>query len=71
MYDMFMVSERRLISALQENYLLEVRGDVQESLPPSVDESSGNQTLDSQTGDHRVYYMVHPSVDTEGSSSVL
>ena len=55
---------------LQDNYLIEIRGDVQDSLPPSMEESSGQQTVDSQEGNVRVYYMVHPSVDTEGSSSV-
>lgn len=54
----------------QDNYLIEIKGDVQESLPPSMDESSGQVSGDSQDGIVRVYYMVHPSVDTEGSSSV-
>jgi DNA replication licensing factor MCM6 len=45
-----------------------VRGDVQESLP-SADENSA-QSSGIQDGENvRVYYMVHPSVDTEGSSS--
>lgn len=50
---------------MQDNYLIEIRGDVQESLP-SMDESS----LASEGDNVRVYYMVHPSVDTEGSSSL-
>jgi len=55
----------------QDNYLIEVRGDVQESLPPSADENSA-QSSGIQDGENvRVYYMVHPSVDTEGSSSAL
>jgi len=54
----------------QDNYLIEVRGDVQESLPPSTEENSA-QSSGVQDGENiRVYYMVHPSVDTEGSSSV-
>jgi DNA replication licensing factor MCM6 len=50
---------------LQDNYLIEVRGDVQESLP-SVDED-GNP---SQSDGVRVYYMVHPSVDADESETV-
>ena len=46
----------------QDNYLIEVRGDVQESLP-SMDEDKGPSTTDGENV--RVYYMVHPSVDTE------
>ena len=54
----------------QDNYLIEVRGDVQESLPPSTEDNSA-QSSGVQDGETiRVYYMVHPSVDTEGSSSV-
>ncbi|KAH9943221.1 MCM-domain-containing protein [Epithele typhae] len=54
---------------VKESFLLEVRGDVQESLPPSMEDSSGNQTLESQEGDFKVYYMVHPAVDTDLSSA--
>ncbi|KAI0751036.1 mis5 protein [Daedaleopsis nitida] len=61
---------KMLRKLVRDNYLLEVRGDVQDSLPPSVDESSAPQTGDSQDGNVRVYYMVHPSVDTEVSSSM-
>ena len=46
---------------LQDNYLIQIMGDVQNSLP-SLEESG------EQESDVRVYYMVHPSVDTEGSS---
>lgn len=48
---------------------MEVSGDVHDSLPS---ESSGQPSMDTD-GDasaRRVYYMVHPSVDMEGSSSV-
>ena len=49
---------------------MEIRGDVQESLP-SMDESSGQpSSLTEQDGEARVYYMVHPSVDTDNSSSL-
>ncbi|KAJ6515530.1 MCM2/3/5 family-domain-containing protein [Mycena sanguinolenta] len=60
--------ERELITKMlrklvKDNYLLEVKGDVQDSLP-SADEES--QPLEGENV--KVYYMVHPSVDTEGSS---
>ncbi|TBU47236.1 mis5 protein [Dichomitus squalens] len=61
---------KMLRKLVKDNYLIEIRGDVQDSLPPSMEESSGQQTADSQEGNVRVYYMVHPSVDTESSSSV-
>ncbi|OCH88332.1 MCM-domain-containing protein [Obba rivulosa] len=61
---------KMLRKLVKDNYLIEVRGDVQESLPPSMDESSGQASADTQDGNARVYYIVHPSVDTEGSSSV-
>ncbi|KAJ7129333.1 MCM2/3/5 family-domain-containing protein [Mycena epipterygia] len=48
---------------VKDNYLLEVKGDVQDSLP-SMDEDS--QPAEGENV--KVYYMVHPSVDTEGSS---
>lgn len=46
---------------VKDNYLIQIMGDVQNSLP-SLEESG------EQESDVRVYYMVHPSVDTEGSS---
>ena len=50
--------------------MIEIRGDVQESLP-SMDESGGQSSaMDTQDGEVRVYYMVHPSVDTDVSSSL-
>lgn len=55
--------------AEQDNYLIEVRGDVQESLMSADDSSTLPSSV--QDGENvRVYYMVHPSVDTEGSSSL-
>lgn len=58
------------MSLLQDNYLIEVRGDVQESLPPSTEGESA-ESSGAQMGENaRLYYMVHPSVDTEGSSSM-
>jgi len=50
----------------QENYLLEIRGDVQESLPSMDTEESSLPSGDAENV--RMYYMVHPSVDTEGLS---
>jgi DNA replication licensing factor MCM6 len=40
---------------------------VQESLPPT-DEASQESSAAVAGEDVRVYYMVHPAVDTEGSS---
>ncbi|KAJ7087381.1 MCM2/3/5 family-domain-containing protein [Mycena crocata] len=54
---------KMLRKLVKDNYLLEVRGDVQESLP-STDEDS--QIAEGENV--KVHYMVHPSVDTEGSS---
>ena len=51
-------------SGRQDNYLIQITGDVQNSLPTSMDESS------TQGGDVRVFYMVHPSVDADSSSQV-
>ncbi|KZP20186.1 mis5 protein [Athelia psychrophila] len=54
---------------VKDNYLIEVRGDVQESLMSADDSSTLPSSV--QDGENvRVYYMVHPSVDTEGSSSL-
>lgn len=60
---------KMLKKLVKDNYLIEVKGDVQESLP-SIDESSGQPSFDTQDSNVRVYYMVHPSVDTDQSSSV-
>ncbi|KAJ7070541.1 MCM-domain-containing protein [Mycena amicta] len=54
---------KMLRKLVKENYLLEVKGDVQDSLP-SMDEDS--QPMEDENV--KVHYMVHPSVDTEGSS---
>ncbi|PSR93780.1 hypothetical protein PHLCEN_2v4675 [Hermanssonia centrifuga] len=59
---------KMLRKLVKDNYLIEIRGDVQESLP-SMDESGAQTSVDSQEGNVRVYYMVHPSVDTDESSS--
>ncbi|KAI0796993.1 MCM-domain-containing protein [Abortiporus biennis] len=60
---------KMLKKLVKENYLIEIRGNVQESLP-SMDDSSEQPTLDSQDVNGPVYYMVHPSVDTDASSSI-
>ncbi|KAF7307455.1 DNA helicase [Mycena indigotica] len=54
---------KMLRKLVKDNYLLEVKGDVQESLPSMEEES---QPTDSENV--KVHYMVHPSVDMEGSS---
>ncbi|KAF9021689.1 MCM-domain-containing protein [Hymenopellis radicata] len=52
---------KMLRKLVKENYLIAVRGDVQESLPES-------ESSEPQSGDNvRVYYMVHPQVDTDSS----
>ncbi|KAI0092185.1 mis5 protein [Irpex rosettiformis] len=61
---------KMLRKLVKENYLLEIKGDIQESLP-SMDESSGQpSSASAQDSEMRVHYMVHPSVDTEASSSL-
>ncbi|KDR84017.1 hypothetical protein GALMADRAFT_236601 [Galerina marginata CBS 339.88] len=54
---------RRLV---KENYLIEVKGDVQNSLL-SADDESQQSSAAVEDENVRVYYMVHPSVDTESS----
>lgn len=54
-----------MIVGIQDNYLIQITGDVQNSLPTSMEESG------TQSGDIRVFYMVHPAVDTDSSSSQL
>ncbi|KAI0727346.1 MCM-domain-containing protein [Fomitopsis betulina] len=61
---------KMLRKLVKDNYLIEIKGDVQESLPESMEESSTQPSFDGQGGDVRVYYMVHPSVDADGSSSM-
>ncbi len=46
---------------------MEVKGDVQESLLSSETQESSAPVEGENV---RVYYMVHPSVDLEGSSSL-
>ncbi|KAI0053772.1 MCM-domain-containing protein [Auriscalpium vulgare] len=48
---------------VKDNYLIQITGDIQNSLPTSMEESSA------QEGDVRVYYMVHPAVDTDEPGS--
>ena len=49
---------------VQENYLIEVVGDVLESLP-----SYGSEPSVEADANAKRYYMVHPSVDIEGTQS--
>lgn len=44
-----------------------MKGDIQESLPTSTDDETARGSQ--QDAEMRVYYMVHPSLDVEGSSS--
>ncbi|KAI0307003.1 mis5 protein [Multifurca ochricompacta] len=48
---------------VKDNYLIQITGDVQNSLPASIDESS----TEGVEMDIRVFYMVHPGVDTDSS----
>lgn len=52
---------------MQENYLLEVKGDAQASML-SMDGESQESSAAVDGENVRVYYYVHPSVDTESSS---
>lgn len=54
------------LNVFQDNYLIEVRGDVQDSLRPSTDDDS-QESMGASGDNVRVYYLVHPSVDTESS----
>ena len=51
----------------QDSFLLEIKGDVQESLP-SMEEDS-QRASEQDDANMRVYYMVHPSVDADTTSS--
>jgi len=67
--------ERELIGKVldklvKDHYLIEAKGDVQESLPGSMDEAATSETTQTGGGLMKVYYMVHPSVDADTSSSL-
>ncbi|KAF8969316.1 hypothetical protein BDZ97DRAFT_1795004, partial [Flammula alnicola] len=51
---------------VKENFLLETKGDAQESML-SVDEDSQESSAAVEGENVRVYFMVHPSVNTESS----
>jgi hypothetical protein len=55
---------------VQDNYLLEIRGDVNSSLDPS---NPQDETMDDETAadSNKVYYVVHPQVDLSDLSSSL
>ncbi|KAG5648824.1 hypothetical protein DXG03_000173 [Asterophora parasitica] len=57
---------KMLKKLVKDNYLLEMKGDVQESLPTMDEETQ--QSSAAEGDEVRRYYMVHPSVDTDGSS---
>ncbi|KAF9006633.1 mis5 protein [Cyathus striatus] len=52
---------------VKDTYLLEIKGDVEETLSSAVLDTQ-ESSLPAEGDNVRVYYMVHPSVDTEGSS---
>ncbi|KDQ15120.1 hypothetical protein BOTBODRAFT_109338 [Botryobasidium botryosum FD-172 SS1] len=51
---------------VKDNYLLPIRGDVQESLPSMSEDEPPLAAGETQ----RIYYMVHPSVDADTTSSL-
>ena len=55
---------------VQDNYLLEIRGDVNSSLDPSQPQDETMDQDESADGD-KVYYVVHPQVDLSDLSSSL
>ncbi|KAI5116717.1 hypothetical protein M0805_000826 [Coniferiporia weirii] len=59
--------QKVLRKLVKDNYLIEIKGDVQESLPTSMDESGTRPSQDD--ANMRVYYMVHPSVDADATTS--
>ncbi|THH05787.1 hypothetical protein EW145_g4546 [Phellinidium pouzarii] len=59
--------QKVLRKLVKDNYLIEIKGDVQESLPTSMDESTAGPSQDD--ANMRVYYMIHPSVDADTTSS--
>ncbi|EJD01930.1 mis5 protein [Fomitiporia mediterranea MF3/22] len=63
--ELFMKVLRKLV---KDNFLLTVKGDVQESLPLPTEEGETGQSQDD--ANTRVYYMLHPSVDTETAGSL-
>ncbi|KAL1740397.1 MCM2/3/5 family-domain-containing protein, partial [Schizophyllum fasciatum] len=52
-------------TALQDNYLIEIRGAVGDSLPSEESQSSATEG-----SNVRVHYLVHPSVETDTQSSI-
>jgi hypothetical protein len=58
------------VANVQDNYLLEIRGDVNSSLDPS---NPQDETMDDETAadSNKVYYVVHPQVDLSDLSSSL
>lgn len=62
--------KKRMLILLQDNYLLEIRGDVNSSLDPSAAQDETMDQDESAEGD-KVYYVVHPQVDLSDLSSSL
>ncbi|KAE9409894.1 MCM-domain-containing protein [Gymnopus androsaceus JB14] len=52
---------KMLKKLVKENYLIEIRGDVQDSLPESAASGADAENV-------KMHYMVHPSVDADESS---
>ena len=56
-----------LFHCFQDNYLIEVKGDVNVSQPTSMADES---QVTEDGVDTKVYYLVHPSVDANETSSL-
>ncbi|KAF8522892.1 MCM-domain-containing protein [Hysterangium stoloniferum] len=59
---------RKVLKRLvKDGFLIEMKGDVNESQPTSMVDESQDGAYGAET---KVYYMVHPSVDTSGEASL-
>jgi DNA replication licensing factor MCM6 len=59
------------LANVQDNYLLEIRGDVNSSLDPSGQQDETMDQDESAADGSKVYYVVHPQVDLSDLSSSL
>lgn len=57
-----------MTDGLQEDYLLELRGEVREGLRPTEESMESNDTAEESD---KVYYVVHPQVDLSDLHSSL
>ncbi|KAG8861529.1 MCM DNA helicase complex subunit mcm6 [Serendipita sp. 411] len=57
-----------LAKLVKDHFLIAISEDVLESLPSESQEAGASESLGESTGQRRVVYMVHPSVDADTSS---